>query len=80
MDERYWTNVSVDWENFEGGGDKWKFRNLTFRNLASFIEDGHTATLNTLYFYIFFQKLHVLNFFNMLHTLHFFLFKMPFIS
>jgi hypothetical protein len=23
---------------------------LTFRNLASFIEDGHTATLNTLYF------------------------------
>jgi hypothetical protein len=51
---------------------------LTFKNLASFIEDGHTATLNILYF--FFQQLHVLNFLNMLHILHFFLFKMPFIS
>jgi hypothetical protein len=29
---------------------------LAFRNLASFIEDGHTATLNTLYFYIFFNN------------------------
>jgi hypothetical protein len=26
-------------------------------NLASFIEDGHTATLNILYFYIFFSTI-----------------------
>jgi hypothetical protein len=41
---------------------------LTFRNLASFIEDGHTATLNTLYFLFFFQQLHVLIFFK--HAAH----------
>jgi hypothetical protein len=53
---------------------------LTFRNPASYIKDGHTATLNTPHFFIFFQQIHVLNYLNVLHTLHFFLFKMSFIS
>jgi hypothetical protein len=53
---------------------------LTFRNPASYIYDGHTATHNTPHFLYFFQQKHVLNFLNLLHTLHFFLFKMPFIS
>jgi hypothetical protein len=53
---------------------------LTFRNPASYIKDGHTATLNTHHFLYFFQQIHVLNFLNMLHNLNFFLFKMPFIS
>jgi hypothetical protein len=42
--------------------------NLTFRNPESYIKDGHTATLNTPHFLIFFQQIHVLNFLNMLHT------------
>jgi hypothetical protein len=37
---------------------------LTFRNLASFIEYGHTATLNTLYFFYFFSKFSRTEFFN----------------
>jgi hypothetical protein len=44
---------------------------LTFRNRASYIHDGHTATLQTP-FYIFFQQIYVLNILNMLHTLRFF--------
>jgi hypothetical protein len=45
---------------------------LTFRNRASYIYDGHTATLQTPHFIYFFQQIHVLNFLNMLQTLQFF--------
>ena len=45
---------------------------LTFRNRASYIQDGHTATLQTPHFIYFFQQIYVLNFLNMLHTLRFF--------
>jgi hypothetical protein len=52
---------------------------LTFRNLASYIWDGHKITLYMPHF-IFIQQISVLNILNMLYNLHFFLFKMPFIS
>ena len=45
---------------------------LTFRNRASYIQDGHTATLQTPHFIYIFQQIYVLNFLNMLHTLRFF--------
>jgi hypothetical protein len=56
------------------------FISLTFRNPASYIKDGHTATFNTPYVSYLFNKYTYWIFVNMLHTLHFFLFKMPFIS
>ena len=52
---------------------------LTFRNLASYIQDGHKITLQMPHF-IFIQQISVLNILNMLYSLHSFLFKMPFIS
>jgi hypothetical protein len=52
-------------------------KKLTFRNRASYIQDRHTATLQTPHFIYFFQQISVLNFLNMLHTLRVFLFKMP---
>jgi hypothetical protein len=45
---------------------------LTFGNRASYIQDGHTATLQTPHFIYFFNK-YVLIFLNILHTLLFFL-------
>jgi hypothetical protein len=46
---------------------------LTFRNRASYIYDGHTATLLTPHFMYFFKKKkYVLNFLNMPRTLRFF--------
>ena len=58
----------------------WRQRNhLTFRNLASCIQDGRKITLQMPHF-IFIQQISVLNILNMLYNLHFFLFKMPFIS
>ena len=56
------------------------YTSLTFRNRASYIYDGHTATLQTPHFIYFFNKYTYWIFLNMLHTLSFFLFKMPFIS
>jgi hypothetical protein len=54
---------------------------LTFSRLMTYIYMSYrTANLQTLHFYIFIQKIYVLNILNMLHTPHFFLFKMPFIS
>jgi len=45
---------------------------LTFRNRASYIWDGRTATLQMLHFvYIFFKQISVLSILNMLHTLRF---------
>jgi hypothetical protein len=44
-----------------------------------YIGQAHRYPPNTP-FYVFFQKISVLNFLNMLHTLRIFLFKMPFIS
>ena len=52
---------------------------LTFRNLASRIQDGRKITLWMPHF-IFIQQISVLNILNMLYNLHYFLFKMPFIS
>jgi hypothetical protein len=57
----------------------YNIQHLTFRNLASYIKDGHTATFNTPYFLYFFNK-YTYWIFKHAHTLHFFLFKMPFIS
>ena len=45
--------------------------NLTFRNLASYIQDGRKITLYMPHF-IFIQQISVLNILNMLHNLHFF--------
>jgi hypothetical protein len=60
-----------------GNGSK-----LTFRNHASYIQDGHTATLQTPHFIYFFNKHRPTYwiFLKMLHTLSFSLFKIPFIS
>jgi len=44
---------------------------LTFKNRASYIQDGRTATLQTLHFIYFFKQIYVLSIFNMLHTLRF---------
>jgi len=46
---------------------------LTFKNLASYISDGRTTTLQMLhYIYIFFfQQIEVLSILNMLHTIRF---------
>ena len=45
---------------------------LTFKNRASYIQDGRTATLQMLHFYIyFFNKYKYWSILNMLHTLHF---------
>ena len=44
---------------------------LTFKNRASYIQDGRTATLQMLHFIYFFQQLEVLSILNMLHTLRF---------
>ena len=52
---------------------------LTFRNLASYIQDGRKITLQMPHF-IFIQQISVLNILNLLYKLHFFLFKMPFIT
>jgi hypothetical protein len=53
---------------------------LTFKNLASFISDGRTATLQMLhYIYIFFSK-YKYRVFKTCCTLSIFLFKMPYIS
>ena len=52
---------------------------LTFRNLASYIQDGRKIALQMPHF-IFIQQISILNILNMLCNLHFFLFKMPFIS
>jgi hypothetical protein len=46
-------------------------RDLTFKNRASFLQDGRTATLQMLHFIYFFQQLYVLSILNMLHTLRF---------
>ena len=56
-----------------------KFLHLTFRNLASYTQDGRKITLQMPHF-IFIQQLSVPNILNMLYNLHFLLFKMPFIS
>jgi len=46
--------------------------NLTFKNRASYIYDGRTATLQMFAFRIyFFQQIKVLSILNMLHTLRF---------
>jgi len=45
---------------------------LTFKNRASYIEDGRTATLQMLLFIYFFQQMKVLSILNMLYTLRFF--------
>ena len=55
------------------------YAELTFKNLASHIQDGRKITFQIPHF-IFIQEISVLNILNMLHNLHFFLFKMPFIS
>ena len=52
---------------------------LTFRNLASYIQDGRKITLQ-MHHFIFIRQITVLNILNMLYNLHFCLFKMPFIS
>ena len=52
---------------------------LTFRNLASHIQDGRKITLQMPHF-IFIQQISVRNILNALYNLHSFLFKMPFIS
>jgi hypothetical protein len=44
---------------------------LTFKNRASYTEDGRTATLQMLHFIYFFQQIQVLSILNMLHTLRF---------
>ena len=44
---------------------------LTFKNRASYIQDGRTATFQMLHFIYFFQQLQVLSILNMLHTLRF---------
>jgi hypothetical protein len=45
---------------------------LNFKNRASYIQDGHTATLQFLHFiYICFQQIKLLSILNMLHTLRF---------
>ena len=50
----------------------YRYKRLTFRNRASYIWDGRTATLQMLHFiYIFFQQISVLSILNMLHTLRF---------
>ena len=54
-------------------------RALTFRNLASYIQDGRKITLQMPHF-IFIQQTSVLNILNMLYNHHFFPFKMSFIS
>ena len=45
-----------------------KHRTLTFKNLASYIWDGGTATLQMLHFIYIFQQIYVLSILNMLHT------------
>jgi hypothetical protein len=35
----------------------WDRRTLTFKNRASYIEDGHTATLQMLHFIYFFEQM-----------------------
>ena len=50
------------------------FRNrmyLTFKNRASYIKDGFTATLQMLHFIYFFKQIQVRSILNMLHTLRF---------
>jgi len=52
----------------------WKLdKRLTFKNRASYIQDGRTASLQMLHFIYFFQQIYVLSISKMLHTLHFFL-------
>jgi hypothetical protein len=46
-------------------------RKLTFKNRASYISEGRTATLQMFHFTNFFQQIYVLSVLNMLHTLRF---------
>jgi len=47
------------------------FKGLTFRNRASYIWDGRTATLQMLHFIYIFKQISVLSILNMLHALRF---------
>jgi hypothetical protein len=44
---------------------------LDFKNRASYIKDGRTATLQMLHFMFLFQQIYLLSIINMLHTLRF---------
>jgi hypothetical protein len=43
-------------DKLTGGVENYIMRSLTFRNPASYIKDGHTATFNTPHFLYFFNK------------------------